>query len=247
MTTHMSPRSVRNLLRVLALLAIVIVALPAVASAQTDEVQVYDGGLATPGTLNLTLHNNFTPSGIKEPAFPGAIVSNDSLNGVPEWAYGVTNWFEAGLYLPLYSIDKDRGAVLDGFKLRTLFAVPNADERTFVYGVNFEFSYNARDWDPKRISLGSPPHRRLAPEPGGHHHQPDPRHRIRRPQEPGFAPSIRVAYNASDDLAVAVEEYAEYGPLARLRAQERAIASDLRSGRSHGRAHSTGRRGSASG
>jgi hypothetical protein len=46
----------------------------------------------------------------------------------------VTPWFEAGLYLPLYSRDKDAGWGLDGFKLRALFAVPKADERTFFYG-----------------------------------------------------------------------------------------------------------------
>src|SRR3954464_12433591 len=94
--------------------------------AQSDEIQVYDGGLAPVGTFNLTLHNNFTPSGIKTPGFPGAVTSHHSLNGVPEWALGVTHWFEAGLYLPLYSIDTELGAKINGFKLRTLFAVPNA-------------------------------------------------------------------------------------------------------------------------
>src|SRR5260221_14678724 len=102
-----------------------------IASAQGDEIQVYDGGLAPVGVANLTVHNNFTPKGVKVPAFPGAIISDKSLNGVPEWAYGVTNWFEAGLYMPLYSFDKDRGAVLDGFKLSTLFAVPGGDKRRF--------------------------------------------------------------------------------------------------------------------
>ena len=92
--------------------------------AQTDEIQVYDGGLAPVGTFNLTLHNNFTPHGIEVPAFPGAVVADKSFNGVPEFALGVTNWFEAGLYLPLYSCDKDTGFGLDGFKLRALFAVP---------------------------------------------------------------------------------------------------------------------------
>src|SRR5256885_15431616 len=98
--------------------AVALCLLPAVASAQTDEIQVYDGGLAPVGTFNLTVHNNFTPKGIKTPSFPGAIISDHSLNGVPEWALGVTKWFEAGLYMPLYSIDKDQGAKLNGFKLR---------------------------------------------------------------------------------------------------------------------------------
>ncbi len=33
------------------------------ASAQTDEIQVYDGEIAAPGIFNLTWHNNFTPMG----------------------------------------------------------------------------------------------------------------------------------------------------------------------------------------
>ena len=39
-----------------------------------------------------------------------------------------------------------------GVKLRTLFAVPNGDDRRFVYGANFEFSYNAKRWDTRRFT-----------------------------------------------------------------------------------------------
>src|SRR5882672_8372013 len=93
-----------------------LLAVPAIAHAQGDEIQVYDGGLAPVGVFNLTVHNNFTPKGIKTPSFPGAVTSNKSWNGVPEWALGVTSFFEAGLYMPLYSVDRDLGAKLDGFK-----------------------------------------------------------------------------------------------------------------------------------
>jgi len=71
---------------------------------------------------------------------------------VPEWAYGVTEWFELGLYVPLYSFTKDYGSSLNGFKIRTLFAVPEAAKRTFFYGANFEFSFNAKQWDAKRFT-----------------------------------------------------------------------------------------------
>ena len=184
--------------------------------AQTDEIQVYDGGLAAPGTFNLTLHNNYTPSGVATPAFPGAVVADKSLNGVPEWAYGVTQWFEAGLYLPLYSVGTVNGstsAMLNGFKLRLLFAVPHADDRTFFYGVNFEFSYNAKHWDPKRSTS------EIRPIIGVHLHPVD---IIFNPildnsydglKNLDFAPSTRVAYNVSPAWALAVEEYADFGPL----------------------------------
>jgi hypothetical protein len=186
------------------------------AMAQSDEIQVYDGGLADVGVVNLTLHNNFTPKGLMAPAFPGAIVANKSLNGVPEWAYGVTEWFEAGLYMPLYSIDRNRGAVLDGIKVRTLFAVPHAGDRRFVYGANFEFSYNARYWNQKRLSS------EIRPIIGWHLHPVD---IIVNPildtQYDGiknldFAPSGRVALNVSPRWTVAVEEYADYGPIRRF-------------------------------
>ena len=184
---------------------------PAPARAQADEIQVYDGGLAPPGVFNLTLHNNFTPSGLKEPAFPGAVVSHHAWVGVPEWAYGVTDWFEAGLYLPLYSYDQDLGVTLNGFKLRTLFAVPHADERTFFYGVNFEFSYNAKHWDTKHFTS------EIRPIVGWHLRPIDV---VFNPildtswdgvGKLEFVPSTRVAWNVSPTFAVALEEYADFG------------------------------------
>src|SRR5215475_3641172 len=111
-----------------------------VAFAQTDEIQVYDAGIAPVGTFNLTWHNNYTPSGSRSPAFNGGLVPNHSLNGVTEWAYGVAPWFEAGLYLPLYSVSSGGAVTYNGFKLRALFVVPDAASRPFFYGVNFEFS-----------------------------------------------------------------------------------------------------------
>ena len=53
--------------------------------------------------FNLEMHTNFTPIGRKTPDFPGGIIPNDSVNGAAEWAYGVTDWFEQGLYMPVYS------------------------------------------------------------------------------------------------------------------------------------------------
>lgn len=200
----------------LAAIVFVLLSLPRVAFAQGDEIQVYDGGLAAPGIFNLTWHNNFTPDGNRAPEFPGAITSNKSFNGVPEWAYGVNSWFEAGLYMPLYSRDNSLGWKIDGFKLRTLFAVPNAADRMFVYGVNIEYSYNAKYWDTKRFTS------EIRPIVGWHLNHVD---LIFNPivdtrydgvKNLEFVPSTRVAYNASPRWAVALEEYADYGIVSRL-------------------------------
>src|SRR3954454_22785120 len=183
-------------------IGLVLLAAPRPASAQSDEIQVYDGGLAPVGVFNLTWHNNFTPRGVDTPAFPGTVTPDRSWNGVPEWALGVTPWFEAGLYMPLYSHDKDLGFGLDGFKLRTLFAVPNADDRTFFYGANFEFSVNAARWDASRFSS------EVRPIIGWHLRPID---IILNPivdtaydgfGNLDFAPSARVAWNVSPTFAV---------------------------------------------
>jgi hypothetical protein len=191
---------------------------PALMRAQTDEIQVYDGSTAEPGKFTLTLHNNFTPAGAKTPAFPGGLIVDKSLNGVTEWAYGVTKWFEAGLYLPLYSISKDRRATINGGKIRLLFAAPNAADRTFFYGANFEFSYNSGHWDPRTYTS------EIRPIIGLHLRPVD---IIINPILDNaylggfgsleFAPAARVAYNLSSKWAVAVEEYGDVGPLREFR------------------------------
>jgi hypothetical protein len=119
--------------------------------------------------------------------------------------------------MPLYSVAKGSGAKLDGFKLRTLFVAPNADDRKFAYGVNFEFSYNAKHWDERRFTS------EIRPIVGWHLHPVDV---IINPivdtsyyggvKNLEFVPASRVAYNLRHQWAVALEEYADYGKLRSL-------------------------------
>jgi hypothetical protein len=204
----------RSDIRLLTVIAVALVTAPVATFGQTDEIQVYDGSIAELGVFNLTWHNNFTPDGLKDPAFRGGLIPDKSLNGVTEWAYGVTEWFEAGLYLPLYSISKDRGATINGGKIRLLFAAPHADGRRFFYAVNFEFSYNAKHWDSRHFTS------EIRPIIGWHLHPVD---IIVNPildnsyaggfKSLEFVPAARVAYNFSSKWAAAVEEYADIGPL----------------------------------
>ena len=183
------------------------------ALAQTDEIQVYDASIAPKGVFNLTLHDNYTVNGSSKPAFPHALVPEHTLNGVPEWAYGVTDWFEAGLYLPLYSVSSNKGAVVNGFKLLALFVDPDAADKPFFYGINFEFSYNAKHWDESRYSS------EIRPIIGWRFGKID---LIFNPildnsykgfSRLDFAPSTRIDYNISDKWAVAAEEYDDFGPI----------------------------------
>jgi hypothetical protein len=188
---------------------------------QTDEIQVYDAEITATGKWNLTWHNNFTPSGRTEPAFPGGIVPDHALNGVPEWAYGVTRWFEAGLYLPIYTLTRDGELLFDAVKLRTLFVVPDAHDRTFFYGVNFELSYNELHWEPSRFAG------EIRPIVGVHLARFD---LIVNPildtdfnggvGNLEFVPAVRAAWNRSGKLALALEEYADFGTLQHFKPRE---------------------------
>jgi len=203
-------------MRRIGILLLVLTGICGRAAAQTDEIQVYDGGLAPAGVFNLTLHTNYVQSGITEPAYPGAVTADGSLNGVPEWALGVTRWMELGLYLPVYSYDQHLGWGIDGWKPRALFAVPNADSRRFFYGANFEFSVNQKRWDEHRYTS------EVRPIIGWHLTSFD---IVVNPivdtaydgfKNLDFAPSLRVAYKQSTRLTLAAEEYADYGPFSNM-------------------------------
>jgi hypothetical protein len=199
-------------IRLTCLLALILgVTCAPLASAQTDEIQVYDATIAPVGAFNLTLHDNYTPSGNKSPEFPGAIVSDKSLNGVAEWAYGVTPWFEAGLYFPLYSLTRNGSVLYNGFKLRTLFVTPDAEKRDFFYGVNFEFSFNTAHWDARPYTS------EIRPIIGTHIGRFD---LIFNPildnswngfSKLEFVPETRVAMAVSEKYKIALEEYDDFG------------------------------------
>ncbi|HEX4740194.1 MAG TPA: hypothetical protein VH353_02590 [Caulobacteraceae bacterium] len=207
----MKLRMIRNFIVAVALTVAGCMAASA-SHAQTDEIQVYNAQIADPGVINLTLHNNYTPDGLKTATFPGGVVPNHSWNGVPEWALGLTPWWEAGLYMPLYTLS-DGKFELDGFKLRSLFVVPHAAERTFFYGVNFEFSFNTRHWDQDKYT------QEIRPIVGWRAGRWD---FIVNPildnswkgfSRLDFAPESRIDYNVTKLWQVGVEEYDDFGRL----------------------------------
>lgn len=188
-------------------------ALPVIAHAQTDEIQVYDAGIVDPGKFELTVHGNYTPDGLKQPAFPGGVVPNHSVNGAFEWAYGAADFLELGLYLPVYTVTNSGNPQFDGGKLRLLWVVPHARQREFFYGVNFEFSYNVHHWESTRTAL------EIRPIVGLHEGRWD---LIFNPildsdfkglDQMHFAPAERIDYNLSQKWAVGVEHYGDLGPL----------------------------------
>ena len=186
---------------------------PEHAWAQTDEIQVYDAQITPVGQFNLTWHNNFTPDGRTLADFPGGVVPNHTENGVPEWAYGVADWFEAGAYVPIYSYTNTGQLLFEGVKLRTLFVVPDAADREFFYGVNIEYSYNMPTWDTHRFSGEIRPIIGTHQGPWDFIINPVLDTEFNGPRNLTFQPEARIAYNFAKKFALAAEYYADFGRL----------------------------------
>jgi hypothetical protein len=98
--------------------------------------------------------------------------------------------------------------------LRELFVRPHAKDHKFFYGVNFEFSVNYHYWESKRFTS------EVRPIVGTHLGSWDV---IFNPivdtnytggfGNLEFVPATRIAYNLNNAWAVAIEEYADVGPL----------------------------------
>ncbi len=199
--------------RLLLTLAATLLPLPALAT-PGDEIQVYTGGVMPVGEVGLTWHNNFTLNGEKTPDFPGALANHHAYASVTEFALGVTDWFEAGLYLPLYSHTPAEGLQFDGFKLRALFVQPGNEEKDFYYGVNFEFSWNEPRWDAQ-TNTGE-----IRPIIGWRFGDswsftanPILDNTYKGFNRLTFAPSMRLDKALNETWTVAVESYSEFGEL----------------------------------
>jgi hypothetical protein len=192
-------------------LLVAMISIPRVALA-TDEIQVYNAEIAEVGQWTLEQHLNYVAKGRAQADFSGGLIPNRSLNGTPELAYGVADWWELGLYAP-FAFDQDGRFFSDGFKLRTLFVTPEADKRDFFYGANFEFSYTTPMFSQTRFGAELRPIIGVRNKdfelivnpivdfaPGDH-------------GATTFAPAVRVAHKLDKDFSLGVEYYADFGQI----------------------------------
>jgi hypothetical protein len=179
-----------------------------------DEIQVYNAGIAALGQLTIQQHLNYVALGLKQPPFPGGLVSNGSLNGTPEFAYGLTDWWEVGLYLP-FAI-QDRQLLSDSVKLRTLFVSPHADQRDFFYGVNFELSNTTPKFAQTRFGLEIRPIIGVRNTNWEFIVNPIVDIGFGKYGQADFAPAVRLARKLDRDFFVGLEYYADFGEIGRF-------------------------------
>lgn len=216
-----APRTRRQLVLLAGAALAALAARPAMA---TDEIQVYNAGIAAPGQFTIQQHLNYVPLGVKTPPFPGGLISNNSINGTPEFAYGVTDWWELGLYLP-FAI-KDQQFLSDAFKLRTLFVSPNAEQRNFFYGVNFEFSNTTPRFSQSRFGMEIRPIIGVRNADWEFIVNPIVDISFGRYGEADFAPAARLARKVAPETYVGLEYYSDFGEIgnfARLEDQQHTL------------------------
>jgi hypothetical protein len=177
----------------------------------TDEIQVYNAAIAAPGQFTIQQHLNYIPLGLKDPPFPGGLVSNGAINGTPEFAYGLTDWWEVGLYLP-FAI-QDQQFLSNGFKLRTLFVSPNADQRNFFYGINLEFSNTMPKFAQTRFALEVRPIIGVRNADYEFIVNPIVDAGFGKLGELDFAPAARLARKLAPDTFLGLEYYADFGEI----------------------------------
>jgi hypothetical protein len=183
----------------------------------TDEIQVYNAEIAAVGQFTLQQHLNYAIQGRTEPDFPGALISHHSLNGTPELAYGVTDWYELGLYAP-FAVDAQGQFLSDGFKIRHLFVSPDAAKRNLFYGLNFEFSYMTPKFSESRFALEIRPI--IGIRQNGTEFIVNPIVDVAVGGTASFTPALRVAHDFARDFALGLEYYADLGPIGAFSAPE---------------------------
>lgn len=177
-----------------------------------DEIQVYDASIAKPGEFTLQQHLNYVFRGRTQPDFPGALISNHSLNGTPELAYGVTDFYEVGLYAP-FAVSNQGQFYSDGFKIRQLFVTPHAEEASLFGGVNFELSYSTPKFSQTKLGLEIRPIIGFRVDKWEFIVNPILDVGFGRYGVAEFAPAARIARKITDDVSLGVEYYSALGPI----------------------------------
>jgi hypothetical protein len=186
---------------------------PALAVDQVhDEIQVYNAEIAEVGQWTYQQHLNFAAIGQTQPEFPGGFTSSRSLQSTPEFAYGISDWWEIGFYLP-FAVTGSGQLLSDGAKIRSLFVVPGAAKRNFFYGVNFELGYEMPRFSSTPWGLEIRPIVGVRNAEWEFIVNPIVDVSFGSAGETDFAPALRLARNLGNDRYIGLEYYADFGKI----------------------------------
>jgi hypothetical protein len=122
-------------------LALLALATTRLSASMIDEIQVYTDDINKVGVFGLELHLNSTFKGRTTPDYPGEVVPQHGIRLTPEFSYGLSHDFEAGLYVPTQRTPAGSYA-LAGAKIRLKWLPVQPDEKKggWFAGANCELS-----------------------------------------------------------------------------------------------------------
>jgi hypothetical protein len=177
-----------------------------------DEIQVYNAEIAAVGQWTYQQHLNYAAVGQTLPEVPGGFSSNRALQGTPEFAYGITDWWEAGFNLP-FAASSGGQFLSDGVKIRSLFVVPDAAKRSFFCGINFELGYELPRFSSTPWGLEIRPIIGVRNTEWEFIVNPIVDVSFGSGGEADFAPAVRLARNLGEDRFIGLEYYADFGKI----------------------------------
>jgi hypothetical protein len=179
------------------------------------EIQVYDGTANAPGVPGLELHVNTVPSG-RTSAIGPELPPDGQTHFTLEPALGVTPWWEAGAYLQT-ALQHDGTFGYAGSKLRSKFTLPMPEASRWRLGVNVELSILPKAYDRGRVGNELRPIVAWENERWMFAFNPIVGTALGGPDAtdgPSFEPALFAKMKIEGALAVGVEYYASFGPIA---------------------------------
>lgn len=184
-------------------------------AALQDEIQVYDDEINAKGEYSLEMHLNTTPNGLKTGNYNGEVLTNGNTRITPEFAYGLGNGLELGLYLN--TVVNNGQWNYAGYKARLKWLpILEKDGYPFFAGVNLEVGNVMYQYDQSRYGaearfiLGKHVDKWLfVVNPIFGHALSQPY----RTEGPNFSMAARVSREVTPELALGVEYYSDIGLL----------------------------------
>lgn len=189
-------------------------ALPGVARAADEEIQVYMDELTPKGVVGLDIHMNYVAAGDGTPDYLGAESPLHRLRITPEFSLGLGGGFDIGTYLPLATIANDGVFRVQGVKGRLKWLAPHEDKGLY-WGVNWEIGrvghrLDENPWNSEVKLIGGWRADRWNVGVNGNFDF--------KVSGPVPAPAIfelatKIGYKVTDELTLGVESYNELGEL----------------------------------
>jgi hypothetical protein len=204
--------------RLPAIVAALLGASPDARAVDPFEIQVYDATVDEPGSVGVEVHANSVIEGVRT-AVPPELPPHGQSHFTLEPAIGITDWWEAGMYLQT-TLLPDGSFAYAGSKLRTKFAIPSRGVSRFGWAVNVEVSRIPEQYDRNRWGAEIRPIATWSSAGGSVYASVNPIVDLSlagpgRGEAPAFEPALTLCYVFAGLMSVGVEYYASFGPLGR--------------------------------